>query len=223
MNIAVYTAVAGAYTNIKPVCPQTVPGVEWFAFTEGLEREAGDAGWQHVPLAHKDLIPRRRAKWYKMHPHLALPWHEVTIWIDGSIQVTSPMFVGRILEGMLKNLSSIAMYEHPDWDDIESEADFAAQMPKYAGQRLREQAAWYRNHGLPHRYGVWCGGVIARYNYSQYVRDMMDVWWAEMDRSLEDQISFPYASWKVGHKPSTITAGTLTDNPYFTYQCRSDR
>jgi hypothetical protein len=65
--------------------------------------------------------------------------YDTIIWIDGSIQIKSAVFVRELSTHV--GPSGWALLPHPDRDCIYDELAAAAGMLKYAGQPLAEQVA----------------------------------------------------------------------------------
>jgi hypothetical protein len=206
---AVYTAIFGGYDRLWGCIPNA--DTDFFCFTDDPSLEAPP--WQIVPSPARYEHPRMSAKWFKMHPHLALPDHRRTIWIDGSIKVRSDSFAEEILRWL--GDSGIALVRHPDRDDVFEEAEASIKMTRYRGQPIREQVEHYRAEGFRSDNGLYIGGVIARDSDDESVRRLNEAWMEENLRwSFQDQLSLPYLLWRFGIKPAVIPLAQR-DNPFF--------
>jgi len=188
-NVCIYTAIAGGYDNLNPTVHQTIP-CDWLAFLE--DEPANTCGWQVVPLQVEQEHPRMRAKWPKLCPHLVpeLVGYWYTIWIDGSVQVTSPRFAEDMVSFL--NSNGWAMFAHPRRDCLydELEAHFDEQGPKYEGLPLRQQVAFYRAAGYPEHNGLFQSTVIVREGDDEQVQRIGESWWHEcVNWSYADQLS----------------------------------
>ena len=133
--------------------------------------------------------PRLQAKWWKIRPDLACPDADVTIWLDGSMDVLRPDLVDLCLDAL--GDADAIFIRHPWRDDIYEEAEISSLMTKYAGQPLREQVASYRRAGHPEHWGLMHAGMLVRRNTAA-MRAVNEAWWSEIVRwSAQDQISLP--------------------------------
>jgi hypothetical protein len=207
-RVAVYTAIFGGYDRLWGCLPN--PDADFFCFTDdpSLDRMP----WKTVPSPARFDHPRLSAKWFKMHPHLALPDYERTIWIDGSIKVRSPEFAGELLRWL--GDSGVALLRHPRRSDIFSEAEASLKMSRYAGQPIREQIEHYRAEGFGSHNGLFAGGVIVRDSGNPAIRELNEAWMEEILRwSYQDQLSLPYVLWRLGITPDVMPHGL--HNPFF--------
>jgi len=198
-DAAVITANYGAYDVLKPVLWQEGLDAEWVLVTDDGSIPDGHLGWRVVYEPRPGVPPARAAK----HPKFR-PWEytdaPASVWIDGSIRVTSPRFAA----AALASADPIAQFAHPDRDCIYTEAEVAAAIPRYAGEPIVEQAASYREAGHPEHWGLWAATVIAR-RHTDDVQVLGEVWTAEVDRwSYEDQISQPVILRNLGLRPAVL-------------------
>jgi hypothetical protein len=209
-RVAVYTAIYGGYDRLWGREP--IPDVDFYCFTDDPSLDAPPP-WQIVPSPARFDHPRMSAKWFKMHPHLALPDHRHTIWVDGSIKVRADSFATDMV-GFLGD-SGIGLLRHPDRKDIFEEAEASMTMTRYQGQPIREQIEHYRAEGYTPENGLYFCGVIVRDNEDDAVRRLNEAWMAENVRwTYQDQISLPFLLWRLGVTPAVIPLAQR-DNPYF--------
>ena len=132
---------------------------------------------------------RLRAKWWKVRPDLACPDVEVTIWIDGSMEIIRPDLVDLCLD-MLGNADAV-FGRHPWRDDIYEEAAVSMHLAKYQGQPLLEQVNSYRRAGHPEHWGLMHAGFLVRRNNAR-MQAVDEAWWREILKwSIQDQLSLP--------------------------------
>jgi hypothetical protein len=159
------------------------------------------------------MTPRRVAKYFKMRPDLVLPEYDRTIWIDGTVRVDSPTIAEEAMSWT--SGSGIAMFVHPERDDVVDEADVSLTMPKYQAEPIAQQVQHYLGQGLPRHGGLWCGGIIARQNTEQMAQ-FGEAWLAEVERwSVQDQLSLVYVLSKLQITPGAFPA-SLYQNPWLT-------
>jgi Protein of unknown function (DUF616) len=208
-RLCVYTAIAGGYEQLKP--HPYVKDVDWIAFTDDPEPgPAARAGWSHRRMQPGDGHPRMRAKFYKVNSTSVLHDYDRTLWVDASVELTDGDWVAK----QLHDHRGWTVLAHPERNCIYAEAVASLDMPKYADQDLLSQVAWYRMQGHPTRWGLWCGGIIAR-SPSPFVTSIERAWWHEIERwSYQDQLSLPYVFRNHQLHPGEI-AGNLYDHPNF--------
>jgi hypothetical protein len=200
-RVAVYTAIYGGYDTLRE--QPEMPGVDLVCFTDdpGLR----SSQWRVVHARPRHDHPRLSAKWFKMHPHVALPAHRRTVWVDGSVQMLGADFAEVVLEAMSPD--GLSLFRHPTRDTAAAEAEFCVPLGKYAGQPLLEQVAHYRARGFPDESGLWAGGIVGRENVRK-IRRLGRLWMRENIRwTYQDQLSLPYLLWRLGIEPGTIPAG----------------
>lgn len=211
-DLAIVSAVYGAYDTVKPALPQTGVDVEWILVTDMPPPAESAAGWTIVHDPHPGAHPNRAAK----HPKFR-PWEytdaPASIWLDASFRVTSPDFAAAVME----HADPIAQFAHPWRDCLYTEAEASAPLLKYAGEPLGQQADYYRAVGHPEHWGLWAAGVIAR-RHTDETRRMGMAWTHEVNLwSFQDQVSQPYVLRKTGLRPAGLP-GTHFANPWLSYE-----
>lgn len=181
MRVLVYTSVQGGYDPPHVHEPQsTIHEVTWA---------------QHPDVAKVD--PRLAARLHKCLPPHALYGFDVSIWIDGSIEVVSRTFVDDLVATLGDR--DLALFEHASRTSIAQECDVLAGMAKYAGIDHRAVAAFY--HAVwgfnPFDGPLYELGVIVRRN-SPFTERFGEVLWHETQRwsipggsTVMDQILVP--------------------------------
>jgi|ERR1035437_468620 hypothetical protein len=208
-SICCYTCITGSYNELSE--HPSIPGIDWIAFSDTVNM---DPDWEirriQTPVG---MTPRRAAKYFKMRPDLVLPEYDQSIWIDGTVRVNSPTFAFEALSWT--SGSGIALFRHPERDDILHEADVSLTMPKYQAEPIDTQVEHYLNSGFPRHSGLWCGGIIAR-QHTALVRQFGEMWLAEVDRwSVQDQLSLPVVLRALNITPGAFPA-SLYSSPWFT-------
>lgn len=212
MRVAVYTAIAGGYDDLKP--HPEIPDVDFIAFTDGPPAD----GWEVRPIECQPTEdqrvehPRDVAKFYKLFPHVALPDHDFTVWIDGSHEIQSETFVFDCMAAVMD--AGIAVYEHPWRQCIYDEAVASLDLVKYQGLPITEQVDAYRAEGHPEKWGLYATGTMARAN-TPAVAALMADWWAEMGRwTYQDQLSLPVVCRRRDIRPDTFPCHQVFNNQW---------
>lgn len=197
MRMALYSALYGEYDWVKPVPDLGVPA---YLFSD---RPRDAPGWEVVVVNHgiatlhgnpATTAPMLAHKFWKCHPALAVPWADVTMWIDGSMEIVVDDYVSRCLKALDDDEWSTV--RHPARSCIYPEADFSATLTwRYDSESILKQAAFYRSIG----YGAGLGLVATGANIRRHTPTVIQVgeqWWDEcLTWSHQDQISLPVLFW----------------------------
>lgn len=234
-DVAIISASYGNYEVLKRPLPQTGIDAEWVLVTDNLEWFAewelvhsdpelsaifsyGLAQWRVVYDPRPGETPMHAAKHAKLYP-----WEytdaPASIWIDGSVKVTSSSFAAETLPFAFRwqagRPGCVAQFVHHSRDCIYAEAAMSARMRrKYGGQPVLEQADHYRASGHPEHWGLWATTVIARRHTSE-AKELAEAWGEEMSKwSFQDQISEPYVLRNTGLQPAAIPGHVYGGNPW---------
>jgi hypothetical protein len=193
-----YTALLGDYDELK----EHEHPREWsFCFTDlkGIKSESWTLVSWNVPF---DSIDERirTARFFKTQPHLVLPPHQYSIWIDASMQILGQIGVAV----SYLNSHRMATFKYPDIYGKRicayDEASACIQRGKDASDVINSQMHRYREEGFPVNYGLAETTILVREN-TKRVAQFNDAWWHEITRgSRRDQLSFDYSCWRQGVK-----------------------
>lgn len=198
-TVGIYSAIYGEYDHPKPtgmIYADRHPIM--FTDSDRTAAEAVHLGWEARVVKHNytspngdpDIVtPMLNHKFWKCHPEDALPDVDVSIWLDGSIEITDPEFVPKALA--LLGEADWAHVPHPVRQCIYPEADYSATLTwRYDAESILKQAAHYRNFHPP-GWGLFATGVNVR-RHTPHVFLMSDLWWEEiLTWSHQDQLSLP--------------------------------
>ena len=205
-DVAIVSANFARYDYVRAQAEQDMD-VEWFMFTD----EAMDAPepWRVVVEDGRGPHPNLAAKRFKLLPPVP---HRFVVWIDASIQVTSPSFAREALACIN---DGIALHTHPYRDCIYKEAAVSFG-PKYDGQPVQEQVAHYREEGFPCNAGLYACGAMAWDRKDPRAKQLGRAWMDECVRwTFQDQLAFPVLCQRLGIKPGTFPHDVY-ESPWFT-------
>jgi hypothetical protein len=209
-DVAIISANYGNYDQVKTPLKQAGINAEWVMVTDNRDLASeqdflkdnpwatyGEENWRVVYCENND-IPMRAAKFPKLYP-----WKftdaPMSIWIDGSCQVISPMFAAEALD-YVQGTTAIAQFRHGR-QCIYDEEFASAPMEKYKDEPMRAQVDYYRSLGHPEQWGLWPTTVIAR-RHTAEMRMLSSSWEFEMERwSFQDQLSQPYCLRNLNIRP----------------------
>lgn len=204
-KIVVYTCNFGNYESVKE--PQHVdPTVEYILFTDN--KEIRSKNWKIVVIDKQLKNSRRTSRLPKILPHKYLPAHDISIYIDSSLELkvgNVRKMVAECMEG-----KDIALYKHYKRNCVYDEIEFVMNSTDrvVADKTLCLKAVEkYKSIDYPKNNGFFENAFIFRRN-TQEIRELSETWWTEYSAGTErDQFTFMYALWATGITPNTISRG----------------
>jgi len=198
MNVALYTAVYGDYNQTVWPANVSCPAY-YFTDSETKAKEAESKGWIPRIVRHsvttfngtvKIVEPMMNHKWWKCHPELACPGVDVSLWVDGRMEIIDPDYVGRCIRELGED--DWACMPHPERICIYPEAELSASLVwRYDPPSINTQAAHYRSLGHPDNWDLVATGRNAR-RHTPEVLELSKQWWYEcLTWSHQDQLSLP--------------------------------
>lgn len=176
--------------------------VDWVCFTDDPHLEP-PSPWR-VELVDATSPEGVMAAFF----HKAMPQVEGpdVVWIDASMEVTSPKFVRHALDS---RRDGVAAFAHPRRDCVYAEGlavlGAESQGGKYDAGRVTAQMAEYRKAGYPEGLGLFALGSMAW--DTDIAGDLGAAWWAEQGRwRTIDQMAFPVVCWRLGITPGVFPA-----------------
>ena len=209
-RIAIYTGIFGQSDRL--LTQPSIPDVDFICFTD--DPTATSDQWKVVVESPRYGHPTRSSRFHKILPHLVLPQYDYTIWIDANMELVTSSFVADVLEHLAD--APLALFAHPDRGSVYEEAEFSAQLPKYAKEPNLEQVRHYRRQGLPDDTGLFACGVLARARGRRKLEAIAWPWMLEnLLWSHLDQLSLPYLLWRYEVPRPTVFPFHLRHNPWF--------
>ena len=209
LPLILYTSITGQYDSIPQILPEQ--GVQYWLFTDDPSL--------HVPLFwNKAVLPnphglstRRLSRIPKLQPHVFLPRHAVSVYIDANITQRRP-----IRQFALECIRDFpfAAHAHPNTNCLYAEADKCIQLCLDDEEIIRSQMNRYRTNGFPKEFGLTENGFLVRRNIRE-VNRFNDMWSEEYSAgSQRDQLSMMYSLWHTGLGIYIIQQNSRI-NPYY--------
>lgn len=211
MRAVVYTALFGDYIPLSPLFPHL--GCDCVAFTDS-QKDLSVEGWEVRPTWSPYSNPRMQAKYFKMHPHILFPEHEVSIWVDASVLIDSPRFAEEAVSYLGEK--PLLFFRHSSRTDIDTELAAHLALPKYRdiAPRLQAQVQHYHRVGFHEEFLMECTCLVRRHNDPEAVK-FDRAWWEEnVIWSYADQLSCPFVLWEQ-HTPFAVFPFTLAGQKWF--------
>jgi hypothetical protein len=189
----IYTTVTNGYDGLKqPLVEQQLAMVCF----NNVQTE--NSSWRIKPIELKNDDPVRTARYYKLHPHLLFPDYDWSIWVDGSLLITSEL---NDLLQEVQSVSQFGVYKHAKRDCLYQAAANCIDKRKDDPSIIKAQMSKYRELGYPEHQGLVASGVLVRKHHDPKIIELMDAWWHELaNHSRRDQLSFNYVCWKNNFK-----------------------
>lgn len=222
-KIAVYTCIVGGYDNlIQPLVKDSM--CDYYYLGLNKPEDIGVYKWIDIAGKFPDAISgdyHRINRYCKIHPHIFFPQYSYSIYVDGSIQIQTP------ISHLLKKIGNIgiASYGMPFATDVYEHA-ISLWHRNGKGEsdgrtRIQKQMKRYAEEGFPRLFGLTENGILIREHNNNNCIRIMDTWWDEvLNYSRRDQLSFMYAIWKNGFTPQDIgyIDDTFRNGPEFCFK-----
>ena len=190
----VYTCITGEYDEI--IEPSYVTSdFDYICFTDNTRLVSNVWEIRQIPEELNELSNVKKQRYMKINPHLYLSEYELSIWVDGNVNVKGDL--NELLDEVLTDGYSVYIPQHPVRNCIYDEARAVVSMKKDTATNVNQQIDRYKNEGFPKNYGLLQSNIMLRiHNHKDCIR-LMETWWDELkDNSHRDQLSFNYALWK---------------------------
>lgn len=185
---AVYTAIIGGYDLPRDPTKKT-PGWDYILFTDNrsIKSNVWDVKYVDKP---DHLTSVKFARMIKIKCGYYLSNHNMTVWVDGNIQINCNMDI--FVEKYLPYGYDMAIMSHPNRICIYQEAIACVRRKKDSFKTVQRQINYYKEKGYPKNKGMVATGIIIR-KHKTIVLSFMDIWSAHVkNRSHRDQLSFNY-------------------------------
>lgn len=208
-NKIIYTCITGDYDELLN---HTFISSDWdyvcFSDNMGIKNKK-NSQWIIRPLCFDKLDNARNQRWHKIHPHILFPEYEVSLWVDGNVDILNSKIFSDIEMALKKNyLISCAI--HPDRKCIYEEFEVCRERNKDDIALINKQEYLIRKDGFPRKKGLFETGITLRRHSQPLVIKIMDDWWFWIETySRRDQLSLTFVLWKHNYK-----AGLLSPVPY---------
>lgn len=196
MNIIIYSANIGGYDNFNNLAVED-PKVRYILFTDNKYYTSDVWEICHTDFIDKSLDSRRAARYIKTNPHIILPPHDISIWVDYCLPPNFKDANKMLIEIGALN-SDIMCYKHDERDCIYQEAEMVKKLKLEYPNIVSKQIEKYKSENFPEKYGLFQSGFMIRKN-NKKIANFNETWWNEIkNNSARDQLSQVYSAWKCG-------------------------
>jgi hypothetical protein len=209
-KIVVYTCISGGYDKLKEVFKKE-SNISYICFTDDNEITSDTWDIRKIPEFLNYLEPTKRARCLKILPHLFLNDYDVSVWVDGAIEVLGN--INELVSLKLKN--NFAIPKHPDRLCVYDEGLKVVEMNKDKKEIVNNQLHIYKGMNYPEKFGLVQSNVIIRNHNEEEVIKLCELWWNELLRhSKRDQLSFNFSLWLVNIEIDIIEPSIISSK-YF--------
>ena len=213
IKVIVYSANIGGYDNFIPLTNYD-PNVRYILFTDDNDFKSDVWEVKSVDFLNDKLDNRKKARYIKMNPHLVLPPHDISIWIDHCLE---PKFtdVNELLKEINFGNSSVMCFPHPERDCIYDEGQVVLILKLDYPEIVNKQMNKYHSMSFPRNYGLFETGFMVRKNNLKSTM-FNESWWKEISKnSGRDQLSQMFVSWSIGVDVKPIlNCGEISENKF---------
>ena len=201
-SVVCYTCITGGYDQVRE--PKVISkGVDYICFTDNIKLKSNIWQIRPIPDELKLLSNVKKQRIVKICPHRYLKEYDVSIWIDGNIEVKADLndFIQQY------NLSKCPFYTriHPCRKCIYAEAQACISMGKDNASIIKKQVDAYKKEGYPKDIGMVETCVILRKHNDIKCQLLCNAWASELLlHSHRDQLSFNYVCWKMHFLPGIL-------------------
>lgn len=212
----VYTCITDGYDNLRE--PEYVnENFDYICFTDNAEINKESKVWvtREIPSELKHLSKVKQQRCIKICPHKYLSEYDVSVWVDGSINIRGDL---KQLTKKLcsENNNTIFIGKHPQRNCIYDEANACVRLKKDVLENISPQIERYKKEGFPKQQGLVQTTVIIRRHNEPSCIDVMEMWKDELIKgSHRDQLSFNYALWKTNSKALRYLNPKIFNSTYF--------
>lgn len=211
-KIVVFTCISGNYENLKEI-NNIEPNIDYICFTNNKKITSKRWEIRNIPDYLNELDEVRKARCIKVLPHIFLPEYDVSLWIDGNIEIKGNLteFINEHIEK-----SNFLTTKHPDRICVYDESVAVLKLKKDDESIVNKQMDKYRRQLYPEKYGMVQTNVILRKHNEKEIIKICNEWWNEiLKHSKRDQLSFNYVCWKNQDVNVEIINPTIILSKYF--------
>ena len=192
LKIAVYTCITGDYdTLIKP--RHVDERLDYFCFIDNDKQIK--LPWILKSMALPELDNKDKNRYIKMHPHSFFSDYDITIYIDGNVEIVGDLYE---LAAQINELEGYFFaYAHAERNCVYSEAAACSYFAHDWIWRIAKQMREYSVNNYPMNNGLVSANILIRKNNSM-LETLMNAWWKAYSSDVKrDQLSLPFVSWQL--------------------------
>jgi hypothetical protein len=215
-KICVYTCITGEYDSLKDINYKDTD-YDYLCFTNNKKIKSDS--WKVVYI-NEDLDNLTLARKIKILGHEILKKYDITIWLDGAIELNKPLstFIADCCN--LKEYDMVG-FNHRFRNCIYDEMDEVVYRFKEKAENVDKLYNFYKSENYPKNNGLIESTVLVRKNNND-INKLMKLWFEILHKySRRDQLSFNYCLWKNPVRIQMLDMNVY-DNEYFSHRGHSE-
>ena len=192
-KVVVYTCITGGYDELRK--PFKTDGVDYICFTDNMTMAAN--GWELRPIPEKfeGLTDAKIQRMVKILPHKYLRQYDISVYVDGSIEVKADVI--EFIKSVYDEKFSVFIPKHPTRSCIYEEYKAVKAIGKDKTDLPDKQMKKYLEEKYPVKNGLTQNNIILRKHNDPECIKLMETWAEEVKNfSHRDQLSLFYSIWK---------------------------
>ena len=212
-----YTCVTNGYDTLKD--PKFITmDFDYVCFTDDKTMKSDIWDIRPLPKECADIPANKKQRLVKILPHLTLKDYDLSIWVDGNVEICGDLDEF-IRENASDKMCSVFIPAHPKRDCIYAEERAVLTARKDVASNTNPQIAKYKKEGFPKHYGLVQSNIIVRRHNYNGCRKLMEAWFKEIkEHSHRDQLSFNYVLWKNEGIKMTYLDKTTDNSKWFKWR-----
>jgi hypothetical protein len=200
LNVTVYKCITQGYDKLSSKILSRDVDFKYIAFTD---REVSKNSDWDIQLTDNilQLDAKYLNRYYKFFPHRFLSETDVSIYIDGNVDITSSLI--ELVDEFVESKALFGCFKHYQRDNIFQEVEACKSLNKFSKtdlQKIEKQISTYNHSNFPREHQLLVGTVLfRRHDDVKSLDEVMELWWEHFNSFTgRDQISLPYILWKTG-------------------------
>lgn len=192
-KIVVYSCVTGNYEKLIKH-KDLEKNIKYIFFTESYENVPD--GWIMQPINGLDNFSNKdKNRYVKFHPSEFLPTHDISIYIDGNIEITKN--VSHLISKISKIDKDLFLYRHYERECIYDEGNQCIEDSLDWFWKIKKQMKRYRKESYPKNRGLFENNIIISKNNKNSRKLLHNCWEEYVSEAKRDQLALNYCSWKL--------------------------
>ena len=207
-KIVCYTCITGRYDSLKQPLVKS-DGIDYVCFTDRPDLYKESSIWKIIKLPQElDYLSNvKKQRCIKICPHRYLKEYDISIWVDGNIQIKSDLNL--FIQKYDLDKTPLYVRKHPNRCCIYDEAIKVLDMHKDSKSIVDKHVKMLLANKYPKKNGLAETNILLRRHSDEACRKVCEDWMScVVNGSHRDQLSFNYACWK-----NNFQYGVLDKNP----------
>lgn len=187
----IYTCIFGKYDDLKDPIVHN-PNWDYICFTDqNFKSKVWDV--RRIPIDCLNEDKRKVQRKMKILAHRYLKNYDVSIWIDGNMQLT----IDPDEAVSLYAHNAFSLLAHPERICLYDELDACVRLGKDSAESMDVLRRKFKSEKYPVNNGMAQTGVMIRQHTDDSIHGFCEMWWSYVrDYSHRDQTVFNYTLWK---------------------------